>query len=448
MTALALCVLAFALTFWAGKRSLGKGVVVLLVFGCLYGILRANLQTTFSHFIFDSSLIGLYLAQFAFSPSQKTAEGYTALNYWVILLILWPMIVIFMPFQPLLVSLVGFRGIALFIPMLILGTRLRERDLVEICYGIIAMVLVAAVFAGAEYVLGLPRFYPRSPVTMIIYASGDVEGGFFRIPATFVNAHAYGGTMVFCLPFLLGFWNRAKGRYIRWLTVLSIAAALLGVLLSAARLSFLLAAGTVAAALFTGKISAGRRIAFIVLLAALAGVVLGQQRLQRFKDLGDSGFVADRVVGSVNRSFFEILVEHPMGNGLGGGGSSMPYFLEGEVRNPIGMENEYAMILAEQGIIGLLFWLGFIIWFLTRAGFAFSKGSWETARRTGWVLVTLEFGTTWIGIGLLSSIPGTALLLLIMGWASMPRSAETAPAGVRTAAPHLRYRQVPVASRL
>ena len=63
MTALALCVAALLLTFWAGRRSLGAGLVLLVAVGYSYGILRANLITTYSHFIFDASLAGLYLSQ-------------------------------------------------------------------------------------------------------------------------------------------------------------------------------------------------------------------------------------------------------------------------------------------------------------------------------------------------------------------------------------------------
>ena len=57
------------------------------------------------------------------------------------------------------------------------------------------------------------------------------------------------------------------------------------------------------------------------------------ERWQRYKEL-DSQSVEDRISGSVNRSFLEVLVEYPMGNGLGGGGTSIPYFLASQVRNP------------------------------------------------------------------------------------------------------------------
>ena len=62
MIAIALCVVAFIACYLAGRRSLGQGLVVLFVFGYFYGILRANLLTTFSHFIFDMGLLGLYLS--------------------------------------------------------------------------------------------------------------------------------------------------------------------------------------------------------------------------------------------------------------------------------------------------------------------------------------------------------------------------------------------------
>lgn len=446
MIALGICILAFAFTFWAGRYSLGKGVVALLAVGYAYGLLRANLLTTFSYFIFDSGVIGFYLSQFVFSKAQKSAVNSKALNFWVITLILWPMIVVFMPFQPLMVSLVGFRSITFFIPMLILGTRLRERDLVEICYGIMALNVIAGAFAGAEYFLGLTRFYPLSPVTMIIYGSGDVAGGYFRIPGTFINAHAYGATMVYTLPFILGFWSQLRNRYLRWLAVLGVLAALIGVLLCAARLMFLMAAVSVIASLLTNRMSLGRRTTFLLMIVGLMVFAFGQERLQRFKSLSDTDYVTDRVAGSVNRSFWEILMEHPMGNGLGGGGTSMPYFLEGEVRNPIGMENEYAMILAEQGVVGLLFWIGFIVWFFTRAPIAFAKGPWENTRRIGWCITAFSVGTAWIGIGVFSSIPATVLLLLIMGWASMPRAAEPPTVGNQTVIPPLRYRRVPVST--
>jgi hypothetical protein len=92
------------------------------------------------------------------------------------------------------------------------------------------------------------------------------------------------------------------------------------------------------------------------------------------------------------------------------------------------MENEYARILAEQGILGLMLWLGFLSWFFYRGLLAFRAGPFATTRRLNWCLIAIGFGTAWIGTGLLTSIPGTALFLLGAGWVVMPPEKSPAPA--------------------
>ena len=125
MIALLVCVAAFAACYWAGRRSLGQGLVTLLAFGYFYGILRANLLTAFSHFIFDAGLLGLY-ASFRWS-SPADANRSKGAQLWTILLIIWPIVLVPMPFQPLLISLVGLRGAIFFIPLLLLGEPVEEQ---------------------------------------------------------------------------------------------------------------------------------------------------------------------------------------------------------------------------------------------------------------------------------------------------------------------------------
>jgi hypothetical protein len=427
MTALVICILAFGASFWAGKRSLGLGLIALFTVGYFYGILRANLPAVFSHFIFDAGLLGLYFSQKWTSPDPREAKRLNVIRLTTAALFAWPVLLVVLPFQPLLVSLVGLRGNIFFIPILLLGSRLREKDLLQVAVGLAVLNMVAAGFASMEYFVGVPRFYPFSAVTQIIYASGDVAGGFFRIPAIFTSAHAYGGAMVSSLPFVIGGWQRAQARIPRLLAVLGIGAALLGVLMSATRLNFILGATMVLAAVFTTRMKTASRVIFGVLIVVVALTAMANERFQRFKSLGDADAVVGRVAGSVNRGLFEILLEYPMGNGLGGGGTSIPYFLEGQVKNPIGMESEYARILCEQGVIGLLLWLIFIAWFLTRAKSAFSKGAWASGRRMAWCLTVFYLATGWIGVGLFTSIPGTVMLLLSMGWTAVPMSAESSP---------------------
>ncbi|MGB6946354.1 MAG: hypothetical protein WBE37_28415 [Bryobacteraceae bacterium] len=418
MIALLVCVAAFAACYWAGRRSLGQGLVMLLAFGYFYGILRANLLTAFSHFIFDAGLLGLYASFRWFSPAD--ANRSKGAQLWTILLIIWPIVLVPMPFQPLLISLVGLRGAIFFIPLLLLGSRLKSKDLLELSLGLAVLDFVAIAFAGAEYFLGVERFFPISPVTQIMYASQDVAGGFFRIPSIFSSAAAFGGMMIGSIPFLVGLWMGGEKHLHRMIGLAAIPAALLGVLMSATRSNFIFGCAIVTFLFFKIRMSGSQRMIFILVMAVVAYAALSNARFQRFKSLDDTDYVSDRIAGSVNRGFFEILLEYPMGNGLGGGGTSIPYFLQGEVRNPIGMENEYARILCEQGVIGLFLWLGFLVWFFQRMPVAFANGSWATTRRLSWCLVAIGFGTAFIGTGLLTSIPGTVLIMIGAGWTTVP----------------------------
>lgn|SRR5579864_4965892 len=424
MSAIAVCVVAFVVTYWAGKRSLGLGIVALLTVGYFYGIVRANLLAAFAHFIFDAAALGLFLSQkwTSFQPAEKKRFG--ALRLWVVILVGWPILLILMPFQPLLVSLVGLRGSVFFLPMLLLGARLEDKDLLQIAAGFAALNLIAMGFGGAEYFLGVTRFYPPSPVTIIIYASADVAGGFSRIPAIFTNAHAYGGAMVASIPYLLGSWERASTRKARLVAVVAIIAAFFGVLMSATRLNFVTGVALLSVTMLGGRMKASRWVIFAVVVIVMGYVAATNERFQRFKSLSDTDFVTERVHGSVNRTFFEILADHPMGNGLGGGGTSIPFFLEGQVKNPISTENEYTRILCEQGVVGLLLWICFVIWYLSRAGTAFAKGPWMTSRRALWGLSAFVLCTSWIGNGFLTAIPGTAISLLGIGWTAAPMLAR------------------------
>ncbi len=418
MIALALCGLALVICYLAGRRSLGFGLVAVLAFGYFYGILRANLLTAASHFIFDAGLLGLYLARWQSTSQDRKFTRPTA--YWTAILILWPALLLLMPFQPLMISLVGLRGNIYFIPLLLLGSRLKGKDFIQLSAGLAVLDMIAVVFGGAEYFLGIQRFYPVSPVTQIIYMSSDVAGGYHRIPAIFSSAHAYGGTMVASIPFLVGLWMGAETSFYKLLGLLGVPAAFLGVLLSATRQNFIYSCAMILFVLFVVRMKGKHRVLFLVILGALALAAMSNARFQRFKTLDDTESVASRIAGSVNRTFWDILTEYPMGNGLGGGGTSMPYFLQGQVRNPIGMENEYARILCEQGIIGLVIWLSFLVWVFSRVRVTFAKGQWAIPKRLMWGFAITSFGTAWIGTGLLTSIPATVLLVMGMGWIVVP----------------------------
>lgn len=420
MIALVLCVAAFAAAYWSGKRSLSLGLVALLTVGYFYGIVRANLLSTGSYFMFDAAIIGLYASQ----DWTKTSSRNGALRGWVLALMVWPLLLVPLPFQPVLVSLVGLRSAIFFLPILLLGSRLRGEDILRFSVGLAALNLISVGFAVAEYFLGLTRFYPMNPSTLLIYASGDVAGGFYRIPATFVHAHAFGGTMVSTIPYLIGSWEQSKHPRIRLFLLLGAGAAMAGVLLSATRLNFVIGAVLVLVAIWNGRMKVRQRAVFVLLIVAVMIVALSNQRLQRFKSLSDTGYVGERIAGSVNRGFLDILITYPLGNGLGGGGTNMPFFLQGQVRNPIAMENEYARILSEEGAVGLILWMGFLLWFLSRTRSIFGKGPWATGRRLIWGTCVVELISGMIGLGMLSSIPETAMLLLGIGFIAAPMASE------------------------
>jgi hypothetical protein len=423
MIALVLCVLSFALTYQAGKRSLGLGLILLFTWGYFFGIIRANLLTTSTYFIFDAAVVGLYLSQKRlFTGGGARLRG---LRIWAVLMMAWPIVLVVMPFQPFLISMVGLRGAALFFPMILLGGRLQEKDIRQLSAGLALLNLIALGFAVAEYFLGLPRFYPYNAATVLIYSSVDVAGGFYRLPAIFATSHLYGGMMASSIPYLIGAWEHSQTVKARLLSLAGIAAAFLGVLMSATRLNFVVSLALILVTILNGRMTSKRRVGIALLTVLVAAVALNNQRFQRFKSLSDTDYVEDRISGSVNRGFFEILLEYPMGNGLGGGGTSIPYFLQGQVRNPIGMENEYARILSEQGVIGLLLWMGFIAWFLSRFKVALAKGPWSSCRRLVWCLSIFGLVTGAIGTGMLTAIPETAIMLLGIGWTSTSMLGET-----------------------
>ena len=104
----------------------------------------------------------------------------------------------------------------------------------------------------------------------------------------------------------------------------------------------------------------------------------------------------------------------------------MPYFLAELVHTPISMESEYARILLEQGIIGLALWVGFIVWFVT-SSFAGVRKSRAPGARIAWVACCAYLASGMTGLGMLTSIPQSVLVLLAIGWVGTRPEPEPAP---------------------
>ncbi|MET0650793.1 MAG: hypothetical protein ABW208_29640 [Pyrinomonadaceae bacterium] len=435
MLSISLCLLAFAFAYAAGKRSLWLGLATVFTVGYFYGILRANVPEPSSHFIFDAAVVGLYLTQFARRSRGGEHRSQQLLRLWVGLLIAWPLVLFFVPVQSYPVQFVGLRGNIFLLPFLLLGGRLRDEEVYRLALWLGVLNLVVAAFAGAEFFLGVERFYPRNEVTDLIYRS-VVDEDFtnpdrsqaLRIPATFTSAHAYAGMMVLSLAYLIGAWalRRERGRWERRLVYAAIGVTTVGVFAAAARSPVIILALMLLTVFLTVRLKAHGWVFLLVMLAGVGWVVSSEARLQRFMTLQDVEFVSERVSWSVNDNFGQLLTEYPLGNGLGGGGTSMPYFLASEVSPPsYYMENEYARIVLEQGVLGLCIWLAFIAWLFTRPHVR-RTDEWHVGRRLTWVACAAFFATGMIGKGLLTSIPGTALMLLGAGWIAVRQTRRQA----------------------
>ena len=430
MVSVIICVAAFAFAFAAARRSLVAGMTMVAVVGYFYGILRANLPEASSHFIFDAAVVGLYSAQLFRGAGAEGRRGRQVLNVWVGALVAWPFLLFFVPLQDYVVQLVGLRGNVFLLPFILLGARLSGEDVRKLALAFAALNLVAFAFACAEFVVGVERFYPLNHVTELIYKSAVDENfdnpdrvAALRIPATFTGAHAYAGTMTLTFAFLFGAWIQ-KERYRRWqrhVLAAAMAASVIGVFMAAARTPIIIMAALLAAIVASNGLKGHGWAFLLALLAGVGWVVSSEGRLQRFLTLKDVDYVSERVHWSVNANLLDLAVEYPMGNGLGGGGTSIPYFLQGRVREPLYfMENEYSRIVLEQGVLGLCLWAGFLAWLFTRR--TTRRGDeWFLGRRMLWAAAAVFFATGMIGKGLLTSIPGTALLFLSVGWLAVRR---------------------------
>jgi uncharacterized membrane protein YhaH (DUF805 family) len=317
--------------------------------------------------------------------------------------------------------------------MLLIGARLRDEDLSRLSATLAGLNIVILIVAVIEYTIGLERIFPQNNVTQLMFQMNDVANHTaYRIPATFSQAHVYAGTMICTIPFLFGAWavpSSKDGRFAQRVLMIGLAAGLFGILLAAARMAFVLAAAIITFATLTSSLGTKRRLGLCATILCIAGVTLGNERLQRFTMLRDTDAVESRIAGSVNRTILEVVVEYPIGNGLGGGGTSIPYFLEQYVKNPVFLENEYARIALETSLFGLLLWIAFLVWVFTSST-AFVRTPWRDARRVAWFTCLLFFCSGMIGVGLFTAVPQNVLIFSMIGWFSVkPPAALMRPTG-------------------
>ena len=424
LLSLFICMMAFAACFYCGRRALWAGFVATMTVGYSYGIVRANLDTPYIHFLYDFGAAGYFIALLLNRKSPIQRYKLRKMMPWILGLTAWPVLLLLAPTQNFLVQLVGLRGHIFFLPFLALGAIVNDREVRKIALGLAILNCIALAFALIEVQFGVPLFYPYNAVDQLIYRSTDVivgGAGTFRIPATFTNSAAYGGNMAASIPLLVGgLVQETRRGWWRRLLYFALAASAIGVFLSASRSQAATLLIVVLAITASGRVRNFPRFGWIAMVGFVALVILSNSRMQRFLTLDNSRFLKARVSSSVNEGMVKLAAEYPMGNGLGGGGTSMPYFLESQVRHPVMIENEYGRVMLEQGLPGLVLWIWFMLWTLTRPLPRRSE-NWYLGRWLARVTLGVTFAFATTGTGLLTSIPGTALVLFYAGWVGTPK---------------------------
>ncbi len=409
-----LCLLTLLGTVAAGRRSLGLAFGAVLVTGYFYGILRAHVPDTASYFVFDCALIGFYATRVP--PIVGTRLPAVAFVRCAPLAI-WPLVMLFVPFQDILIQLVGLRAAIFFLPCMLLGATAEDEDLVTVARFAAVLNVVSFVFAFLEYQLGIETFFPRVAATQLIYESHDIaSGSAHRIPATFVNSHAYGGTMVAVLPFLVSRWQAPSARRLEKTVIAAgILGGAIGTFMAGARTPVVFLGILSLVLALSLKLSMRAKVSLVLLSAVVGWVVLQSDRLQRFTTLSDTEYVSSRLEGSANLGTLETIYEHPFGAGLGSAwGTNIPHFLQDYAHEQIGAENEFARIALEQSPLGLILWIWCIVATLLRRTEPVSA-NWVLGTRLSRVFVAVSWGTGIFGTGLLAAIPSSALMLFQMG---------------------------------
>lgn len=425
-------IVAFLLVLACTLRSLGLGFVGVFAVGYFSGVIRANYLGAYTTFLFDFGLLGLYGGFFAGRPRDSAGVWGTPLGYWILVLIAWPAALVLIPINDYLVQLVALRATVWFLPAMLIASRLGAADLSLMARGL-AILNLAALIAGVYiYFNGVESLYPENAVTQIIYMSNDVAGyQHHRVPSTFLSAHAYGGTMLFSLPFLLErLFGRGAGTVDRGLLTAGAIAAIGGILMCAARqpaVTFILSA------IIVWGVSRFNMIIGAVALTLAALTVLyasTDERLQRITTLDNAEVVSDRVSSSANGSFFQLMADYPLGAGMGSSvGTSIPFFLIDRAPEAIGLENEYGRILVDQGLVGLGLWFGFLVWLLHRPPPLRLAAPWGLGAVLMFALCLTNWATAFIGTGTLSSIPSSVILLVQMGVLVQARTTAGIPRG-------------------
>jgi hypothetical protein len=416
---IAFFVIALAGAYLATFRSLGTGFLAVIAVGYFSGVIRANFLGVFTTFMFDAAVLGLYLGFLNGKARWAQGVGSGPERGFVLFLIAWPTLLCLIPVNHFLIQCVALRATIWFLPVLLIATRLTTADLTLLARGLVVLNLAALAVGIYVYLNGVESLYPKNAITLIIYNSKDLGGStkYHRVPSSFLSAHAYGGTMLFTLPFLLDRVAGMKVRLLdRWLAAAGMVAAAGGLLVCGARTPLVVLGLTLAIAWALTRLSLKLGLVVAVLVWLGLAVARNDERLQRISTLADTEYVSRRIAGSANLGFLELLIYYPLGAGMGSAnGNNIPFFLTDLAPEQIGGENEYCRIMIDQGWFGLAGWLVFIGWLYCRRPPARPPAPWRIGVVVMYSVTLATWATAFIGTGLLAAIPGTFMMLTQMG---------------------------------
>ena len=337
-----------------------------LVIGFVHGWLKMKYRYTWVTFAYDvPMLLALVLVLFQLKGEDKLFPDckVSASLKW---LLGFAALYAVLPFGvPMLVSIASLRGWCFAPLMMLLGYHLvRSVRQMEIFVFIVLLLgtgtaIYGCFFQSAAEVQAMMELDPelefRLRNTFYSTKSGVSE---FRRFSTYVTAAVFGGTMAICTTIAASWLMMPKAGWIQRIVLLGCGGmCAYAMLLTASRTSLVL---TILGVVMGGVFRKGG-VKLMIVPAGLLGLLLiglvisGSSRLERFSTLLNLEEVLGRVRIVVSPAF-SLLVEYPLGGGLGRSGHGIPAVLLNQISrfDVRTTDGDIGRIISDMGICGLV----------------------------------------------------------------------------------------------
>ncbi len=415
-------IVAFVGSFFFTFRSLGMGLGYTFFTGYFFGIIRVNYLGLFTTFFYDSGLLGLYLGILVTNRYQQSQFLQTKGGKIFQFIIGWQLFLFLIPFHHYLVQLIALRSDVWMTLLIPVGFLLSAQDIKVLTRWLALGNLLSLAFAIYEYIYGVPSLYPYNALTELIYNSNDIRTadgkGALRIPATFMNAHSYAGTMHSTMSFLLEHLISKRSHWLdRLIGLLAIFAALAGILLTGTRSALASMALMIIVLWALNRFNWILGIVIFVIVVIFSVVIANNVRFQRLQTLTDSNIVSTRLYGSMNENTLEeIFLQYPLGAGLAAGCPNIPGFLQHLAPKGLpAFENEYARIVMGQGWVGLAAWLTWIAYLLAVPPAIKVSQPWGIMLQIIFAGQLVGWASAFIGTAGFISVPASGIVCVQMG---------------------------------